>query len=63
MAVEMLHALGPKCRQPVLKIAVKTPDMKPGDILEILGGLPPDVRERCAHLVSTTRKGPAFREG
>ena len=53
MAVEMLDALGPKCRQPVLKIAVKTPDMKPGDILEILGDCPTferDVRTWCQRL-------------
>jgi tRNA 2-thiouridine synthesizing protein A len=29
-----------KCPQPVLKIAVKAPDMKHGDILEVLGDCP-----------------------
>ena len=39
MAVEVLDTFGEKCPQPVLKIAVKAPDMKQGDILEILGDL------------------------
>ena len=46
MAVEVLDTLGMKCPQPVLKMAVKAPDMKPGDILEILG----DVRAWCERL-------------
>ena len=33
MAVEILDTLGLKCPQPVLKIAVRAPDMHPGDIL------------------------------
>ena len=40
MAVEILDTLGLKCPQPVLKIAVRAPDMKPGDILEVLGDCP-----------------------
>ena len=40
MAVEILDTLGMKCPQPVLKIAVRAPDMKPGDILEVLGDCP-----------------------
>jgi tRNA 2-thiouridine synthesizing protein A len=40
MAVELIDTLGLKCPQPVWKIAVKAPDMKPGDILEILGDCP-----------------------
>ena len=50
MAVEVLDTLGLKCPQPVLKIAVKVPDMKPGDILEVLGDCPTfekDVRTWC----------------
>ncbi len=53
MAVEVLDTLGMKCPQPVLKIAVKAPDMKPGDILEILGDCPTfekDVRTWCERL-------------
>jgi tRNA 2-thiouridine synthesizing protein A len=53
MAVEVLDTLGLKCPQPVLKIAVKAPDMKPGDILEVLGDCPTfekDVRTWCERL-------------
>ena len=53
MAVAVLDTLGMKCPQPVLKIAVKSPDMKPGDILEILGDCPTferDVRIWCERL-------------
>lgn len=53
MAVEVLDTLGQKCPQPVLKIAVKAPDMKQGDILEILGDCPTfekDVRRWCERL-------------
>ena len=53
MTVEVLDTLGLKCPQPVLKIAVKAPDMKPGDILEILGDCPTfekDVRTWCQRL-------------
>lgn len=53
MAVEVLDTLGQKCPQPVLKIAVKAPDMKHGDILEVLGDCPTfekDVRRWCERL-------------
>jgi tRNA 2-thiouridine synthesizing protein A len=53
MGVEVLDTLGLKCPQPVLKIAVKVPDMKPGDILEVLGDCPTfekDVRIWCERL-------------
>ncbi|UCG80644.1 MAG: sulfurtransferase TusA family protein [Desulfobacterales bacterium] len=53
MAVKVLDTLGLKCPQPVLKIAVRTPDMKPGDILEVLGDCPTfekDVRTWCERL-------------
>jgi len=53
MAVEVLDTLGLKCPQPVLKIAVKVPDMKLGDILEVLGDCPTfekDVRTWCERL-------------
>ena len=53
MAKEVLDMLGMKCPQPVLKIAVKAPDMKPGDILEVLGDCPTferDVRVWCERL-------------
>ncbi len=53
MAVEVLDTLGMKCPQPVLKIAVRAPDMKPGDILEVLGDCPTfekDIRIWCERL-------------
>jgi tRNA 2-thiouridine synthesizing protein A len=40
MRVDLVDTLGTQCHQPVLKIAVKAPDMKPGDILEVLGDCP-----------------------
>ncbi len=53
MGVEVLDTLGLKCPQPVLKIAVKAPDMNPGDTLEVLGDCPTfekDVRTWCERL-------------
>ena len=53
MAVHVLDTLGQKCPQPVLKIAVKAPDMQPGDILEVMGDCPTcekDVRTWCERL-------------
>lgn len=56
MAVEILDMEGMKCPQPVLKIAVKAPDMNPGDILEVIGDCPTferDVRVWCQRLQKT----------
>jgi len=53
MRTEVLNTLGKKCPQPILKIAIKTPGMKPGDILEVLGDCPTfekDVRTWCERL-------------
>jgi len=53
MAVEILNTLGLKCPQPILKIAVKTVDIKSGDILEVIGDCPTferDVRIWCERL-------------
>ena len=53
MAKEVLNMLGMKCPRPVLKIAVKAPEMNPGDILEVLGDCPTferDVRAWCQRL-------------
>jgi tRNA 2-thiouridine synthesizing protein A len=36
MATHTLDALGLKCPQPILKVAVKAKELQPGDILEIL---------------------------
>ena len=53
MAVEILDTLGLKCPQPVLKIAAKSPDMKSGDVLEVVGDCPTfekDIRAWCERL-------------
>ena len=53
MPVVVLNTLGLKCPQPVLKIAVKAPEMKHGDILEVWGDCPTfekDVRVWCERL-------------
>lgn len=53
MSVVVLDTLGVKCPQPVLKIAVKAPSMRPGDILEVLGDCPTferDIRAWCQRL-------------
>ena len=53
MAVEILDTVGLKCPQPVLKIAAKSPDMKSGDVLEVVGDCSTferDVRAWCERL-------------
>lgn len=56
MKLHHLDATGLKCPQPVLKIAVISPDMEPGDILEVTGDCPTlenDVRAWCSRLRKT----------
>lgn len=56
MALHLLDASGLKCPQPILKIAVKSPSMQPGDILEVIGDCPTfenDVRAWCTRLKKT----------
>jgi tRNA 2-thiouridine synthesizing protein A len=53
VTAQLLNTFGLKCPQPVLKIAVKAIEMKPGDILEVLGDCPTferDVRTWCSRL-------------
>jgi len=53
MALEVLDTLGQDCPRPVLKIAVKAPGMKHGDVLEVIGDCPTfekDVRSWCERL-------------
>ncbi len=53
MGMEVLNTLGKKSPQPIWKIAVKVPAMKPGDILEVLGDCPTfekDMRTWCERL-------------
>jgi tRNA 2-thiouridine synthesizing protein A len=66
MAVEVLDTLGLKCPQPVLKIAVKAPDMNQGDILEVLGDcstFESDVRTWCERLSKTFLSVKEDRDG
>ncbi len=56
MAVVLLDTTGLKCPQPVLKIAAKSPDMKPGETLEVIGDCPTferDIRAWCTRLKKT----------
>ena len=53
MAIVILDTLGLNCPQPVLKIAAKSPEMKRGDILEVIGDCPTfekDIRTWCQRL-------------
>jgi len=56
MSVVKLDTTGLKCPQPVLKIAAKSPDIKQGDVLEVIGDCPTferDVRAWCKRLKKT----------
>jgi tRNA 2-thiouridine synthesizing protein A len=56
MMVVKLDTTGYRCPQPILKIAAKSPDMQPGDILEITGDCPTferDIRVWCMRLRKT----------
>ena len=53
METHTLDTLGLNCPQPVLKIALKAPEMKAGEILEVLGDcatFEQDVRNWCDRL-------------
>ena len=50
MATHNLDALGLKCPQPILKVAVKAKELQPGDILEVIAdchSFPKDVEAWC----------------
>lgn len=52
----VLDATGFRCPQPVLKLSVISPDMKPGEILEIIGDCPTfekDISAWCIRLKKT----------
>lgn len=52
----VLDATGLRCPQPVLKLSVISPDMKPGEILEIIGDCPTfekDISAWCNRLKKT----------
>ncbi|KPJ49926.1 SirA-like protein [candidate division TA06 bacterium DG_26] len=50
MATHSLDALGLKCPQPVLRVAIKAKEVAPGDILEVLAdcpSFPKDIEAWC----------------
>lgn len=56
MEIMVLDTVGLKCPQPVMKIAVLSPDMQSGDLLEVVGDCPTferDVRVWCGRLNKT----------
>lgn len=66
MAVKRLDATGLRCPQPVLKITAKSPELQPGDVLEVSGDCPTfeaDVRKWCDRmkrtLLAVTQEGDA----
>ena len=68
MAMKVVDALGLKCPQPVLKLAVAAPDMQVGDVMEILGDCPTfekDVRIWCRRLgkvILSVKDGNGYRK-
>ena len=56
MANDVLDCMGMKCPQPVLKLAAKSPTMKAGDILDVLGDCPTfetDMKQWCGRTGKT----------
>ena len=56
MATANIDASGLKCPQPILKITAKAPDLKPGDVLEVLADCPTfekDVQTWCQRMNKT----------
>ncbi len=56
MAVINLDALGLRCPQPLLRIAAKSPELKPGDALEVTADCPTfekDVKQWCERMKRT----------
>lgn len=56
MATQQIDAIGLKCPQPVLKMAAKVPEMKPGDLLEVVADCPTfekDVKTWCDRMKKT----------
>jgi len=56
MATVALDARGLKCPQPILKIAAKSPELKPGDLLEVAADcatFEKDIRMWCERMKKT----------
>ncbi len=50
MATEKMDCLGLKCPQPLIKVSMKAPQMKAGDVLEVTADCPTfeqDIRTWC----------------
>ena len=50
MSTHNLDTLGLKCPQPILKVAIKSKELQPGDILEVLAdchSFPDDIKAWC----------------
>ena len=56
MSLVVLDTIGLKCPQPVLKVAAKAPEMRAGEVLEVIGDCPTferDIRAWCIRLKKT----------
>lgn len=56
MAVVNLYCMGLKCPQPVLRIAAKSAELKPGDVLEVIADCPTfekDIKQWCERTKKT----------
>ena len=56
MAVVNLDCMGLKCPQPVLRIAAKSAELKPGDVLEVIADCPTfekDIKQWCERTKKT----------
>jgi tRNA 2-thiouridine synthesizing protein A len=56
MATVILDCSGLRCPQPILKIAAKSAELKPGDLLEVTADCPTfekDVRQWCERTKKT----------
>ncbi len=56
MATVKLDATGLRCPQPILKITAKSPELSPGDILEVSADCPTfeaDVKKWCERMKRT----------
>ena len=53
MATHIIDAVGLRCPQPILKLTIAMPDMKPGDVVELRADcdtFEQDVRSWCERL-------------
>ena len=56
MATRTIDAVGLRCPQPILKVTIAMPEMKPGDVLEVCANcesFEEDIRTWCSRLNKT----------